>query len=93
VGEDGGTGAGTRLITDYTFGGFARTTPELLGFMQDFRKTHGVLLDFVYTAKMMYGITDMIRTGSLGPGDRILAIHSGGLQGNRSLDPALGLMP
>lgn len=93
VGEDGGTGAGTRLITDYTFGGFARTTPELLGFMQDFRKTHGVLLDFVYTAKMMYGITDMIRTGSLGPGDRILAIHTGGLQGNRSLDPALGLMP
>ena len=82
-----------RIITDYTFGGFARVTPALLAFMQEFLRAHGVLLDFVYTAKMMYGITEMARTGALGPGDHVLAIHTGGLQGNRSLDPALGLGP
>jgi 1-aminocyclopropane-1-carboxylate deaminase len=61
--------------------------------MQEFLQTRGVLLDFVYTAKMMYGITEMARTGALGSGDHVLAIHTGGLQGNRSLDPALGLGP
>lgn len=73
-------------ITGYHFGGFARKTPELLAFMREFLDHYGVLLDFVYTAKMMYGIQDLAHKGYFPPGSRILAIHSGGLQGNRSLD-------
>lgn len=82
-----------RLITGYDFGGFARQTPALIAFMQDFRRTHNVLLDVVYTAKMLYGIYDRIDRGDFVPKDRIAVFHTGGLQGNRSLDPSLGLWP
>lgn len=88
-----GPGPSPKLIRAYTFGGFAKKTPALLEFMQAFRRQHGILLDFVYTAKMMYGINDLIRNGFFDPKARILAIHTGGQQGNRSLDPTLGLLP
>lgn len=83
----------TELITEYTFGGFARKTPELLSFMQQFRDTYSILLDRVYTAKMLYGLFDRMKAGFFKAEDSILAVHTGGLQGNRSLDPALGLSP
>lgn len=73
------------LVMDYHFGGFAKKTPELIAFIKNFYTQHHILLDFVYTAKMMYGITDLLQKGYFPPGSRILAIHTGGLQGNRSL--------
>jgi 1-aminocyclopropane-1-carboxylate deaminase/D-cysteine desulfhydrase-like pyridoxal-dependent ACC family enzyme len=41
-------------------------------------------LDFVYTAKLMYGVRDLATNGKFEPISKILVIHSGGLQGNRS---------
>jgi len=41
--------------------------------------------DFVYTAKMTYGVYDLLQKGFFPSGSRILLIHSGGLQGNNSL--------
>ena len=67
---------------NYHFGGYAKTTPELLDFRQAFLKEHGVALDMVYTAKMVYGIYDKIKKGDFKNGQKILAIHTGGLQGN-----------
>lgn len=72
------------LNTDYHFGGFAKKTPALLAFMKDFYQ-FGIPLDFVYTAKMMFGIMDLINKNYFTAGSRILAIHTGGLQGNRSI--------
>jgi 1-aminocyclopropane-1-carboxylate deaminase len=77
------------LTHDYHFGGFAKHTPELITFMNTFYHTSNVPLDFVYTAKMMYGIFDLAEKGFFSPHSRILAIHSGGLQGNRSLTPGV----
>jgi 1-aminocyclopropane-1-carboxylate deaminase len=74
-----------KLITDYHFGGFAKKTPELLEFMRDFYEKNKIVLDFVYTAKMMFGINDLIKKEYFSSGSRILAIHTGGLQGNKSL--------
>lgn len=74
-----------RLITDYHFGGFAKKTPELLDFMKDFYEKNKITLDFVYTAKMMFGIKDLVSKEYFHAGSRILAIHTGGLQGNKSL--------
>lgn len=76
-----------RLITipDYHFGGFGKKRPELLNFMNSFYTEYHIPLDFVYTGKMMYGIFDLAEKGFFPPGSKILAIHSGGLQGNRSL--------
>ena len=42
-------------------------------------------LDFVYTAKALYAIYDLADKKYFGDHSNILFIHSGGLQGNRSL--------
>ncbi|HRN55012.1 MAG TPA: pyridoxal-phosphate dependent enzyme [Agriterribacter sp.] len=76
-----------RLVHDYHFGGYAKYTPALTAFMNTFYHTTNIPLDFVYTAKMMYGIFDLMEKDFFSPYSRILAIHSGGLQGNRSLQP------
>lgn len=74
------------LICDgYHFGGYAKKDSRLIDFMNACWLTHGLALDFVYTAKMFYGVTESIRNGSFEKGSKILCIHSGGLQGNKSL--------
>jgi 1-aminocyclopropane-1-carboxylate deaminase len=69
------------LITDYHFGGYARTTPELLRFMHDFETRTGILIEQVYTAKMLFGIYDLARRGYFSPAATVVAVHTGGLQG------------
>ena len=71
-----------QLNTDYHFGGYAKTTPELWHFIEQFKKDFDVPLDGVYTGKMFYGLFDLIKKGFFPKGCRIIAIHSGGLQGN-----------
>jgi 1-aminocyclopropane-1-carboxylate deaminase len=73
------------IIEDYHFGGYAKTTNELLNFMSDFEKLHQLPLDQVYTAKMMFGIFDLVQKGFFKRESTVLAIHTGGLQG-RNLD-------
>jgi 1-aminocyclopropane-1-carboxylate deaminase/D-cysteine desulfhydrase-like pyridoxal-dependent ACC family enzyme len=69
----------------YHFGGFAKHKPELLDFIKQFKAKHNIELDFIYTAKMMFGIYDLIKNGNIKKDSCIMAIHTGGLQGNRSL--------
>lgn len=67
--------------TDYTFGGYAKTKPNLIEFIADFASSAGILLDPVYTGKMMYAVFDLARKDHFKPGSNILAIHTGGLFG------------
>ncbi|PIF01573.1 MAG: 1-aminocyclopropane-1-carboxylate deaminase [Maribacter sp.] len=69
------------LQTDYHFGGYAKFPIELIDFVNEFKRATQVPLDPVYTAKMLYGILDMVSKDVFGPGTKILAIHTGGLQG------------
>ena len=69
---------------DYHFGGYAKTTNELIKFISEFEKQHQLPLDQVYTAKMMFGILDLIQKGYFKRGSTILALHTGGLQGRNS---------
>lgn len=71
------------IILDYHFGGFARTTPDLLSFMRDFQARHSIELEPVYTGKLLYAVYDMVEKGCFRPGQRIIVCHTGGLQGNR----------
>ena len=73
------------FIGDYSFGGYAKKTPELISFMNWFYTKHKAPLDFVYTAKMMFGIYDLSAKNYFIPGSKILCIHTGVLQGNDSL--------
>jgi 1-aminocyclopropane-1-carboxylate deaminase len=69
------------LLLNYHFGGYAKITAELRGFINRMMAIHDLPLDPVYTAKMMFGIYDQISKGGFQRGETILAIHTGGLQG------------
>ena len=69
----------------YHFGGYAKVDSKLITFMNDFKTTYKIPLDPVYTAKMMYGIFDAIQTGKIPKNAKVLAIHTGGLQGSSPL--------
>ncbi len=69
-------------LTDaYCCGGYAKTSIELLQFMQYFEQQYAIPLEQVYTAKMMMGLLDLIQQQYFPENSRILAIHTGGLQG------------
>jgi 1-aminocyclopropane-1-carboxylate deaminase len=69
------------LITDYHFGGYGKIKPELITFINKFKKEHNIPLDPVYTGKMMYGVFDLLDKGCFSEYSKILVIHTGGLQG------------
>ena len=69
------------LCEDYHFGGYAKVDSKLINFMNEFKSTYKIPLDPVYTAKMMYGIFDGIRSGEIPKTAKVLAVHTGGLQG------------
>ena len=71
-----------RIETGYHFGGYAKTSSELFAFIRQFSTEHGIELDAVYTGKMFFGLFDLIRQGAFARGTRIIAVHSGGTQGN-----------
>lgn len=74
-----------RICHDYHFGGFARTNPRLTRFISDIHSQHDVLLDPVYTGKMLFGLVEWAGMRRLPPGSRVLALHTGGLQGWRGI--------
>lgn len=69
------------LHLDYHFGGYAKTTPELIDFIKLFTANTGLLIDPIYTAKMFYAIIDLQKQNLIDTNDKILAIHTGGLLG------------
>lgn len=69
------------LHTDYHFGGYAKTKPELIDFMKAFIAAHGILIDPVYTAKMFFAVNDLAGQHYFKPNDKIIALHTGGLLG------------
>ncbi len=78
-----------RLITDYHFGGYAKISQELIAFINRFYKQSGISLDPIYTAKMCYGIADLIHKGYFKKGSKLLLIHTGGLQGIAGINQKL----
>ncbi len=70
-----------KLITDYHFGGYGKVSAELINFINDFSKKYHIPLDPVYTGKMFFGIFDMVKKEAFPQNSRILAVHTGGLQG------------
>lgn len=77
------------LITDYHFGGYAKFSAELIDFINYFQKKYQIALDPVYTGKMLFGIFDMIEKSVFPRNSRILAIHTGGLQGISGMNKLL----
>ncbi|WP_331352626.1 1-aminocyclopropane-1-carboxylate deaminase/D-cysteine desulfhydrase [Cellvibrio sp. UBA7671] len=79
-----GVDANWRLITGFHAGGYGKKHPEYLTqFWQDFERSSGIPLDPVYTLKLFWGMNSLAQQGYWPRGSRIVAIHSGGLQGRR----------
>ena len=86
------------INTQYHFGGYAkfdkpvRSGKGLIQFIKDFKEKHGIPLDPIYTGKMMYGIYDLIEQNYFPKGGKILAIHTGGLQGLMGFRERFGML-
>lgn len=69
------------IQTSYHFGGFAKINRNLIEFIDWFRTENNILLEPLYTGKMMCGINDLISKNYFPKNSKIVAIHTGGLQG------------
>jgi 1-aminocyclopropane-1-carboxylate deaminase len=79
------------ILHDYHGGGYAKYSPELIELMRRIWETEQIPTDIVYTSKLIFAAQDLVRKNHFPAGSSVLLIHSGGLQGNRSL-PA-GTLP
>jgi 1-aminocyclopropane-1-carboxylate deaminase len=69
------------LHTGYHFGGYGKTEEQLIEFIKQFVASTGILIEPVYTGKMLFAVYDLAAKDHFKPGSRILAIHSGGIWG------------
>lgn len=70
-----------QLETAYHFGGYAKYNECLIHFINRFSKENKILLDPIYTSKMLFGILDLVAKDHFPENSKIIAIHTGGLQG------------
>lgn len=75
------------LHTEFHEGGYAKTTPRLLSFCSDFEALTGIVLDPIYSGKMAFGVSQLSRLGYFRNSDRVVMVHTGGLQGMRGMSP------
>lgn len=78
-----------RIFENYHFGGYAKLTPQLIDFLNIFHENYGVALDPVYTGKMLFGILEEVKSGKIPAGTKLLAVHTGGLQGIKGINERL----
>lgn len=70
-----------QLNRDYAFNGFGKVNDELIEFMNEFYINTEIKLDPIYTGKLLFGILDLVKRNYFKRGSKIIAIHTGGLQG------------
>jgi 1-aminocyclopropane-1-carboxylate deaminase/D-cysteine desulfhydrase-like pyridoxal-dependent ACC family enzyme len=73
------------LLTEYHHGGYGKVTPSLMHFISEMKASYDLPLDHVYTAKVVWGVIDQVKNGAFSRGETILILHTGGLQGTRSI--------
>jgi 1-aminocyclopropane-1-carboxylate deaminase len=70
-----------QIFEDKTFGGYAKTNEDLVKFINQFYRQTAIKLDPIYTGKLFYNVFDLIQNNHFPKHSKILAIHTGGLQG------------
>ncbi|AXO80244.1 1-aminocyclopropane-1-carboxylate deaminase/D-cysteine desulfhydrase [Olleya aquimaris] len=78
-----------QLLTNYHFGGYAKINGDLVTFINQFKTAQQIALDPVYTGKMLFGIFELIQNGFFKDNAKILAIHTGGIQGIEGMNKRL----
>ncbi|MGX6591984.1 D-cysteine desulfhydrase [Cetobacterium ceti] len=67
-----------QVTDEYVGPGYSLPSDEMVEAVQLLAKTEGILLDPVYTGKVMAGLIGMIRQGKFKKEDNILFLHTGG---------------
>lgn len=80
-----------KIYTAFAGKGYGKADTNILALMNEIYTQHQLPLDFVYTGKLMNALLRLIDENKIDAKKKILFIHSGGLQGNRSL-PASALI-
>lgn len=78
-----------KLVSTAALGGYAKVPSELVSFINSFGKKHQIPLDPIYTGKLLWGIYMEVQQGNFPKKSRILAIHTGGLQGIAGMNTKL----
>ncbi|MCL6287810.1 1-aminocyclopropane-1-carboxylate deaminase/D-cysteine desulfhydrase [Streptomyces sp. 43Y-GA-1] len=73
----GGPAGSWTLDERFAFGGYARSTPELAAFAADFEDRHGLPVERVYVAKLLFALTVLAGEGAFAPGSRVAAVITG----------------
>ena len=79
-----------QINTDYHFGGYAKFTPELIQFINQFKTDTKIQLEPIYTGKLLFGVLDMIAKGGFEKGSTVVVVHTGGLQGIKGFNERFG---
>ncbi len=74
-------------------GGYAKISDELIAFITDFKHSQGILLEPLYTGKMLFRLKQLIEAGAIPGGSSVCAIHTGGLQGWNGIKERFGVGP
>jgi 1-aminocyclopropane-1-carboxylate deaminase len=74
------------LLHTFHLGGYAKTTPAQIEFMNQLWDYAQIPTDIVYTSKVLMAVTQLVKENYFASNSKVLVIHSGGLQGNRSLN-------
>lgn len=72
-----------QLLTTFHHGGYAKVSTELSAFCQNFFEDTGILLEPVYTGKMLFALRQLWLSGQIAREAKVVAVHTGGLQGLR----------
>ncbi|MFF7447246.1 MULTISPECIES: pyridoxal-phosphate dependent enzyme [unclassified Streptomyces] len=73
----GGRRGAWSLDERFHFGGYARTTPGLDAFAEDFEQRHGFAVERLYVAKLLYGLVALVEEGAFATGTRVVAVITG----------------
>jgi 1-aminocyclopropane-1-carboxylate deaminase len=73
------SGTNSRIIHDYHFGGYGYSSKELDQFCKAFSTEKKIPIEPIYTGKLFFGLYDLIRKDFFNSGEKIVAVHSGGI--------------
>jgi 1-aminocyclopropane-1-carboxylate deaminase len=79
-----------RFLGDYHFGGYTKYNEELIEFIRDVAAQLSLYLDPIYTAKALYALVNEVKKGNIPPTEKLLFIHTGGLQGVKAFEEKIG---
>lgn len=78
-----------QILHGYHCGGYAKINVELANFIHRFVTYHEIPIEPVYTGKMLYGLYQILARGEIPVGSKVVAVHTGGLQGLRGMENLL----